>query len=210
MNVFSHNDIEKRYPGGSDAVRILIQKNLKYPQKAHKKDIVGTSISLVQLLPNGDINISVLNSLGPEIDNEVISVLKITESNWLPINDTTRIDSFYFQIVFCGSLDFSSNPSFHREKVKMNNLLGKVFIVGYNEIQSDESIINKLNMSLKGKNYIFAILHLNELIRRNPYYKPFYQMRINCKKKLDYSSDEILSDLNMITNFLNNLDYQID
>ncbi len=206
LNAFSNNGIADRYPGGSDAIRIFIQENVLFPKKAHKNNIVGTSVSLIQVQQNGKIDISIVNSLGAEIDDEVLRVLSISENNWLPIKDSSHIDSFYVQIVFTDSF----NPSFHREKVKMDNLLGEVFVVGYNEIQSDESIINKLNILLKEKNYESAIIQLDELIRRNPFHKQFYQLRISCKKKLNYNSDEISADLNVITSFLNILDYQID
>ena len=61
--------------------------NIKYPDCAINSCFQGTEVVQFTVLPNGELtNVKVINSVCPEIDQEVIRVLKTTCEMWVPGN----------------------------------------------------------------------------------------------------------------------------
>lgn len=62
-----------------------VRENVKYPEVALKYNIQGTEIVQFTVTAGGEVtNIKVVNSLCPEIDEEISSVLKTTDGMWQP------------------------------------------------------------------------------------------------------------------------------
>lgn len=62
-----------------------LRENVEYPEVALKYNIQGTEIVQFTVTAGGEVtNIKVVNSLCPEIDEEILSVLKTTDGMWQP------------------------------------------------------------------------------------------------------------------------------
>lgn len=74
-------------PRGNQYEKInkIIYKNLKYPQKAKKDKIEGTCRFEFILESDGKIkDVKIIDSVSPEIDQEAIRLIKLTEGQWIP------------------------------------------------------------------------------------------------------------------------------
>ena len=66
-----------------------LHNNIKYPESAVDCCLQGTELVQFTVLPNGDLaNIKVVNSVCPEIDEEVIRVLNSTSGMWTTATQT--------------------------------------------------------------------------------------------------------------------------
>ncbi len=73
-------------PGKSSfLIYSYLRENVEYPEVALKYNIQGTEVVQFTVTNTGEItNIKVINSVCPEIDDEVIRVLKTTQGMWEP------------------------------------------------------------------------------------------------------------------------------
>lgn len=74
-------------PHGNQYEKInkIIYKNLKYPKKAKKDKIEGTCHLEFFLESDGKIkDVKIIDSVSPEIDQEAIRLIKLTEGQWIP------------------------------------------------------------------------------------------------------------------------------
>jgi TonB family protein len=63
----------------------IIYKNLKYPKKAKKDKIEGRCRFKFILESDGKIkDVEIIDSVSPEIDQEAIRLIKLTEGQWIP------------------------------------------------------------------------------------------------------------------------------
>ena len=66
------------YPGGDEAMKKFVAKNLRYPEEARLKGIEGKVIVAYQVTDNGKIqNPQVIKSLGHGCDEEAVRVIKL-------------------------------------------------------------------------------------------------------------------------------------
>ncbi len=60
-------------------------KNIEYPQVAYNRHEEGTAVVSFVVTPNGEVeDFQIVNSVSPEIDQEVIRVLQTTSGMWMP------------------------------------------------------------------------------------------------------------------------------
>ena len=62
-----------------------LAKNIEYPEKDKKAHIQGTEVVRFWVSPKGELSdFTVINSISPNMDEEVIRVLQTTNGMWLP------------------------------------------------------------------------------------------------------------------------------
>ena len=72
------------FPGGYDAIKKILQKNIQYPKEAKEQGIEGTVVVTFVIEKDGSLsNFKVLTSAHPALDAEAIQVVK-TIPNWIP------------------------------------------------------------------------------------------------------------------------------
>ncbi|HSH19828.1 MAG TPA: energy transducer TonB [Draconibacterium sp.] len=79
------NVIQKQKDGEFESIEDYLAKNIQYPEKDAKNFNQGTEV--VQFMVNTDgklTDFTIINSVSPQIDKEVIWVLKTTNGMWLP------------------------------------------------------------------------------------------------------------------------------
>lgn len=208
LNSQNYNDssanFSLRYKGGQESLREFIALNIDYPLQSMTQLNVGLSISSITITPNGSIeDISIINSIDQHIDKEVMRLLKQTKSNWFSSDTITSNQVFYVQIALkINDADFSYNYW------EAPNILEPVSVVanipGINgKFETDVELQKILNAYFKEKKYHELSSCLDELIRRNPYNKKAYQLRIMCNSK---TGNQLLveSDTSKLLNFINN------
>lgn len=76
---------EDAYPGGANAWLEFLNKHLKYPSKALKRNVQGMVIIGFNITKTGKISdITVVRSVDKELDDEAVRIIKRTE-NWDPL-----------------------------------------------------------------------------------------------------------------------------
>ncbi len=194
--------ISKRYNGGEKALQKFILSNQRYPAQALNNCVVGTSLSSLKINSAGEIvDIKIINSLGSDIDNEVMMVLRATKGRWLKDEKNIHDTVFYFQIVFK-----VKGTDFFKPKIATENLQDEMAVIGYGNqycrFIQDEKLIEMINSTYNKSAYKKLLSLLNEAIRRNPFHKQFYELRIQCYKNLNLNKNLILEDSLKITRLI--------
>jgi hypothetical protein len=86
-SVFAGNYItnSKTEVNSLSVINNYLRNNITYPEKAMDCCLQGTELVQFTVLPTGDLaNIKVVNSICPEIDEEVIRILNTTNGMWTP------------------------------------------------------------------------------------------------------------------------------
>ncbi|MBA7525857.1 hypothetical protein ES705_18015 [subsurface metagenome] len=74
-----------KFPGGMDALKAFIQKNLKYPGSLSKNPIYGNVFVRFSVDVDGSvIEIEIIKGLQPDLDKEAERVVKLTSKMWKP------------------------------------------------------------------------------------------------------------------------------
>ncbi len=136
-------------------LQAYIQKNINYPEEALENFKEGTEVIEFVVTENGELrDFEVINSVSPEIDAELIRVLKETNGMWRPgFNNTRSVDMpKEVSVPFCCSVTHSKHtPTDHfYEKAEV------LFTHGTK------------NMFLK-HNYKKALKNFNAAVRYLPY-----------------------------------------
>ncbi|MEM6842118.1 MAG: energy transducer TonB [Bacteroidota bacterium] len=174
-----------RVEGGAPTFYKLIAETLRYPRSARQSEIIGTSIISFVLHPSGEISEwNIINSLGKEIDEEVIHVFKKTEKIWLPDSLEEKSYVLFFPVHFIINGHIynltAHSAGFMQEEIKLvaeGNTSRKTL--------TDQSLAQQANDLYQKQKYKPAMRHLNELIRRNPFSSELYKMRGYCRYMTD-------------------------
>jgi periplasmic protein TonB len=84
IEIYSFVERMPEYPGGEDALILYLQKNVKYPKKAIKKEIEGTVNVEFIVNENGSISkAKVVKRIGSGCDEEALRVIKAMPK-WIP------------------------------------------------------------------------------------------------------------------------------
>ena len=82
--VFSFVEVMPEFPGGMDAMKTFISKNIQYPSDALEAAISGKVYVSFVVEKEGQISeVKVLRNLYPSLDNEALRVVK-SMPNWKP------------------------------------------------------------------------------------------------------------------------------
>lgn len=198
--------IDIRYKGKELGFRKFLGKNLNYPVIPLGDRIIGYSISEITITPKGKIcSISIINPLDSLIDEDIKRVLKMTENRWLESDSILINQTFYVQIAYLVSVAEETPEVNNPVKDKYNFIEPVVVTVLILDKEylplSDETVGRKSAEELKKNEYGKALKYIDELIRRNPFNKELYQLRISINRKLN-KQDLIFKDAQKIQNFI--------
>ena len=195
---------EKRFVNGGMAFSQHMAKNLRYPLEAMQAATVGTELVSIIVTPAGKLaTVTIINSLGKAVDNEVMQLVRSTRKLWLPVDQSASQDSIMLFIPVKFTLtDGSGDKDFYVEAVKPDFILNEVVVVGYHsrvssDVRDDAYYVNELSLASQKKDYKQMLKMVNELIRRNPYSDKLYLQRANIQQQLG-QMDEACSDYKKI------------
>lgn len=197
------NGINTRYKGKEIEFRKFIAQNLKYPVLSQENRLVGYSITSITITPKGEIaGISTINPIDEPIEEDINRVLRMTKKKWLKCDTISVNQTFYVQIVY----ELGDNPVIKNPVKDKYNFVDVVVLTAFgfpnnNLPESNETIAIKLAKELKKNNYKEALDYVDESIRRNPFNKELYQLRMTINGKLK-NNDLMIRDLQKIQNFI--------
>ena len=202
--IAQENVINTRFKGKETGLRTLLAKNLNYPALSLEEKSIGYSITGITITPEGKIfEISTINPIDESIEKDIYRVLQMTKNKWLKSDTVSTNQTFYVQIAYAlGNTPVIENP------VKDKHNFIDVIVVtalglGNDNFlpESDESIATKLGEALEKNKYSKAQSYIDELIRRNPFNKELYQLRMTNSRKLN-KNELIIKDIQKMQNFI--------
>jgi TonB family protein len=203
--------VEDRFKNGYVRFYFTLNQNLAYPAPSEERNTIGMSVSRVIITPEGKIeDVQIINSLDREIDRAVIEALKKTAPLWLKSDTLKSNQVFYVQIAFI----ISGGPDdfFFKSAYPQNKMFTKpVAIMTFPEndagilMPKDDTYLSRecSNLVNQGK-YEKALKLADEMIRRYPYTKQLYELRILISKKLN-KNDNVEQDTRKIKDFAEGL-----
>jgi len=67
------------------SINDFLSCNIQYPEESLNNSIQGTEVIHFIVSPEGEVtSVNIVNSVSPEIDNEMLRLLKATSGNWVP------------------------------------------------------------------------------------------------------------------------------
>lgn len=89
-------EVMPEFPGGDDALMTYLQKKIKYPKSALKKEIEGNVIVRFVITPNGEVtDAKVTKAVSPEVDEEALRVVR-SMPKWKPgLQDNIPVSVFF-------------------------------------------------------------------------------------------------------------------
>jgi hypothetical protein len=198
--------IDLRYKGQETGLRKHIADNLRYPSESFENKSIGYSITGITITPEGKISeISTINSIDKSIEKDIYRVLQMTKNKWLKCDTILTNQTFYIPIVYIittlGEAPVFNNPV----NDKFNFIEPIVLTAGVWESEklpeTNESIATKIGDAIKKNEYNEVIRYIDEYIRRNPFNKELYQLRMSINGKLN-EKDLIIKDYQKMQNFI--------
>jgi hypothetical protein len=191
--------IDYRFKGGEIGYISFFSKSIRFPLTSIENGTFANSITKIKVNPKGKITeITVINPIDNIIDNEVLSVINLSKGFWKKCDSINHDQVFYIQVAF-------SLPGFQPNicKPKSNaimKLFPKPIIISIPEsllptlskenpvkkqIKKSEELVEILNSNLKSEKFEDAMPFLNELIKREPFNRELYKVRIMINIKLN-------------------------
>jgi hypothetical protein len=195
--------IDYRFKGGQDAFMKIMFENVRFPLDSRSS--IGLSVSRVSVTPQGKIaEIKILNPLSEEIDAMVTDLLKLTTDKWLKCDSVSKNQNFYLQVAFCV---FNVQKDFlDKNEFPENGMFLKPVVVTGPQVsitpllREDDYLTKQCLTNIQTGKYKRALPFINELIKRYPYSKDLYQLRLSIAAKLN-DKNLILQDTKKISNF---------
>jgi hypothetical protein len=202
--------VEYRFLYGEAGLKDYLKRNSVYPKNSIYNNTIGFSLSSITINRFGAIeNIKIINPVDQFIDKEVIRVLRSSASLWQLCDTINRSQTFYIQIAFIIST-FQSD-------ILVTSPVKSAFFVGpavvtvkeFNpvmalNIETNEFLIVKCGILIGCERYEEAVPFIDELIRRNPFSKELYQLRILIYRNMGLAN-LIDEDLEKMTDFAEGL-----
>lgn len=191
--------IDYRFKDGEMGYISFFSKSIHFPVTSIENGTFANSISKITVNPDGEITeITVINPIDSIIDNEVLRVIELSKNFWKKCDSIKHDQVFYIQIAF--SLPgFQANLCKPKSKEIMK-LFPEPIIVSIPEsllpslskennskrpIEKNEELSEKLNSNLNSEKFEEALPFLNELIKRDPFNRDLYKVRIMINIKLN-------------------------
>ena len=208
--------IDYRFNGGEIGYISFFSKSIHFPVTAIEKGTIANSIIKITLNPEGEINeISIINPIDSIIDNEVLRVIGLSKNFWEKCDSIRHDQGFYIQIAF--SLP-GFQPNLCKPKSKeIMKIFPEPIIVTIPEsllptltkendskiaVKKSEELSEKLNSNLNNEKFEEALPFLNELIKRDPFNRDLYKVRIMINIRLN-RPELVDQDDNKIFDFAN-------
>jgi hypothetical protein len=191
--------IDYRFKDGEMGYISFFSKSVHFPVTAIEKGTFANSITKISVNPEGGIaEITVVNPIDSIIDNEVLRVIELSKNFWKKCDSIKHDQVFYIQIAF-------SLPGFKPNLCKPKSqeiikLFPEPIIVTIPEslmpaiskendakkpTKKSEELSELLNTNLENDKYEDALPFLNELIKRDPFNRDLYKVRIMINIKLN-------------------------
>ena len=211
--------IDYRFKNGENGYVSFFSKNITFPFTSAENGTIGNSITRISLNPNGDINgITLINPIDSMIDKEVQRVIELSRILWKKCDTINHDQVFYIQIVFSlpGTQLNLCKPKtdeimkFFPEPIlitKREPLLDTKSGDSKIHFKKSEELSEKANSSLDEGKFEEALPFINELIKRDPFNRDLYKIRIMINIKLN-RPELVDQDDNKIYNFAEG--YSID
>jgi|GEM_PF-1301162 len=198
--------IDLRFEGKEKGFIKYLSKNLQYPDESLTNLITGYSITGITITPEGDIkDLTTINSLDKSIDEQIKTILLRTKGRWLKSDFIKADQTFYVQVIFQIGISGAKHPSDTHFKGVYNFIepytITKDDSKGDGAFETSESIGKKVNECMKNGKSEETIRYVDELIRRNPFNKTLYHLRISLNNKLG-KSDLVEKDYQKLQNFI--------
>jgi hypothetical protein len=191
--------INYRFKDGEMGYISFFSKSVHFPVTAIEKGTFANSITKISINPEGGITeITVVNPIDSIIDNEVLRVINLSKNLWKKCDSINHDQVFYIQIAF--SLP-GFMPNLCRSKSQeIMKLFPEPIIVSIPEsllptlskendskkpIEKSEELSEKLNSNLNIEKFEDALPILNELIKRDPFNRDLYKVRIMINVRLN-------------------------
>ena len=206
--------IDYRFNHGEMGYISFFSKNVRFPKAAIEKGTFANSITRITLNSEGEITgISVINPIDSIIDNEVLRVINLSKNFWKKCDSIKRDQVFYIQIAFSlpGFQPNLCNPG-SKDILKLfpepilvsipESLLANLSKENDSRrpIDKSEELSGKLNTNLNNEKFEDALPFLNELIKRDPFNRDLYKVRIMINIRLN-RPDLVNQDDNKIFDF---------
>jgi TonB family protein len=214
FNIFAQSDKAKKTENKTGYVKYMwdLTANLKYPLAAESRKVIGMSVTRITLDNEGKVTASeTVNSLDKSIDQAVIEALNKLSFKWLLRDTAVTGHNFFIQVAFIlddGPKEFFFKSAWPCKK----NFLKPVAIYGFPYMHGeyaykppeDVDLSTQCTEQFNAGNFANALRLADEMIKRYPYTKQLYQLRILIERKL-FFSDLVARDANKISNFANGL-----
>jgi hypothetical protein len=198
--------VEYRYLNGETGLREYLTKNAVFPANSLINGTIGFSLSSITINPKGAIaDIKIINPIDQFIDKEVTRVLRSSAQFWLKCDTLIKSQTFYIQIAFVISTlkSYSMVTSQVSSPFFIDPVVISAVMITYGGSvmdQTNELLGIKCSVLLSSKQYEESLAYIDELIRRNPFNREFYQFRIFIYRNMG-RSDLIEKDIERMTNF---------
>lgn len=192
--------INYRFKYGESGYISFFSKNITYPVLAIKNGTIANSITRISLSPNGEINsVKIINPIDSAIDNEVLRVIDLSKKLWKECDSINQDQVFYIQIAF-SLLNFQPNVCFPKSKEIMKLFPETIIITPPKPLKSSlsqeddssrisftrsEELSEKANSYLDAAKFEDALPFINELIKRDPFNRDLYKVRIMINIRLN-------------------------
>ena len=96
--IFTEVEQPAEFPGGQGAFGSYLQKNLRYPKEAQKKNKSGKVFASFVVMRNGEItNVKIIKGQGYGLDEEAVRVIKAMPK-WIPAKQSGRVVNSQFNL----------------------------------------------------------------------------------------------------------------
>lgn len=206
--------IDYRFKNGEFGYISFFSKNITFPLQSIENGTIGNSIVRISLNPKGEITkTEIINPIDSSIDREVLRAIDLSENLWKACDTINHNQVFYIQIAFSLS---GFQPNLFKPKSKeIQSLFPEPIIITLREQMKSElskedelkitfikteEISGKANSNLDIGKLEEALPFINELIKRDPFNRDLYKVRIMINIKLK-RPELVERDDNKIYNF---------
>jgi hypothetical protein len=174
--------IDYRFKDGERNFVAFFSKNIHFSDDYIESVILDNSITRISLNPDGEITeILSVNPIDSTFDNEVLRVINLSRKYWIKNLKENHDQLFYIQIGFYIP---KYRPNFlERNSVEIKKLFPEPIAILYDNkfkkpfIRSEE-LSEKLDTAILYNNFPEALIYVNELIKREPFNRDLYKLRI--------------------------------
>ena len=206
--------IDYRFRNGELGFIAFFSKNITFPLQSVENGTIGNSITRVTLNPKGEISkTEIINPIDSYIDSEVLRAFESSKSLWKACDTLDTEQVFYIQIAFSLS---GYQPNLFKPKSKELQIIfpEAIIITIHEPMKSElskedelkitfiktEEISKKANSNIEFNKLEDALPFINELIKRDPFNRDLYKVRIMINIKLN-RPELVEIDDNKIYNF---------